>query len=98
MADIVCKFGGTSLACSENISKVRDIVKNNNKRFVIVSAPGKRNKDDIKITGGVYEDCLHSIREIRTYSEHDANGNWGLENYSRNNKNIYFRKQTITYY
>ena len=54
--------------------------------------------DDGKILKVIYEDCLHSIREIRTYSEHDANGNWGLENYSRNNKNIYFRKQTITYY
>ena len=54
--------------------------------------------DDGKILKVIYEDCLHSIREIRTYSEHDANGNWGLEIYSRNNKNIYFRKQTITYY
>lgn len=54
--------------------------------------------DDGKILKIIYEDCLHSIREIRTYSEHDANGNWVLENYSRNDKNIYFRKQTITYY
>lgn len=54
--------------------------------------------DDGKILKVIYEDCLHSIREIRTYSEHDENGNWCVENYSRNNKNIYFRKQTITYY
>ena len=51
--DIVCKFGGTSLASSENIRKVRDIVLAGNKRFVVVSAPGKRNKEDTKIT-----DCL----------------------------------------
>ncbi len=51
--DIVCKFGGTSLANSENIKKVKEIVISGKKRFVVVSAPGKRFKDDIKIT-----DCL----------------------------------------
>lgn len=51
--NIVCKFGGTSLACSQNIEKVKDIVKKDKKRFVVVSAPGKRSKEDIKLT-----DCL----------------------------------------
>lgn len=51
--DIVCKFGGTSLANSENIKKVKDIVLSSKKRFVVVSAPGKRFKEDEKIT-----DCL----------------------------------------
>ncbi len=51
--NIVCKFGGTSLASSENIKKVKEIVLSGNKRFVIVSAPGKRDKNDIKLT-----DCL----------------------------------------
>lgn len=51
--NIVCKFGGTSLASSENIKKVKDIVLSGNKRFVIVSAPGKRDKNDVKLT-----DCL----------------------------------------
>ncbi|MBQ3048105.1 MAG: aspartate kinase [Clostridia bacterium] len=51
--NIVCKFGGTSLACSQNISKVADIVKKSKNRYVIVSAPGKRSSDDTKIT-----DCL----------------------------------------
>ena len=46
--NIVCKFGGTSLASSENIRKVKEIVLGDNKRFVIVSAPGKRTKDDTK--------------------------------------------------
>lgn len=53
---------------------------------------------DGKVQKVIYEDCLHSIREIRTYPEHDKMGNWVQENYSRNDKNIYFRKQTITYY
>ena len=51
--DIVCKFGGTSLANSENIGQVKKIVLADKKRFVIVSAPGKRFKEDEKIT-----DCL----------------------------------------
>jgi len=51
--NIVCKFGGTSLASSENINKVKNIVLQGKKRFVIVSAPGKRNLSDTKIT-----DCL----------------------------------------
>lgn len=51
--NIVCKFGGTSLACSKNISQVASIVKKAKNRFVVVSAPGKRNSEDIKLT-----DCL----------------------------------------
>lgn len=47
----VAKFGGTSLASAEQIKKVCDIVLSDNKRkIVVVSAPGKRNKEDIKVT------------------------------------------------
>ena len=62
--DIVCKFGGTSLASSENIQKVKDIVLSGKKRFVIVSAPGKRNKEDIKLT-----DCLISCFNLSKQGE-----------------------------
>lgn len=48
--NIVCKFGGTSLANAQNIEKVKNIVLSGQKKFVIVSAPGKRNKADTKIT------------------------------------------------
>lgn len=46
MKDIkVCKFGGTSMATRESINRVIDIVSADDRRkFVIVSAPGKRNK------------------------------------------------------
>lgn len=51
MSTITCKFGGTSLASTENIKKALDIVKSNDeRRFVIPSAPGKRHDDDKKIT------------------------------------------------
>jgi aspartate kinase len=48
---IVCKFGGTSLADAGQIRKVAAIVNADpRRRFVVVSAPGKRYKDDQKIT------------------------------------------------
>ncbi|MDP4180632.1 MAG: aspartate kinase [Bacillota bacterium] len=47
----VCKFGGTSLASAEQIKKVCEIVTSDSDRqLVVVSAPGKRSKDDIKVT------------------------------------------------
>lgn len=47
----VAKFGGTSLANAEQIKKVCDIVVSDpDRRLVVVSAPGKRHKDDIKVT------------------------------------------------
>lgn len=47
----VAKFGGTSLANAEQIKKVCDIVLSDpERRLVVVSAPGKRFKEDIKVT------------------------------------------------
>ncbi len=47
----VCKFGGSSLADAGQISKVCDIVlADKDRRIVVVSAPGKRDKNDIKVT------------------------------------------------
>lgn len=47
----VVKFGGSSLADAEQVKKVVKIVTSDPARkFVVVSAPGKRNKSDIKVT------------------------------------------------
>lgn len=47
----VAKFGGTSLASADQIKKVCSIVTSDpERRIVVVSAPGKRHKDDIKVT------------------------------------------------
>ncbi len=47
----VAKFGGTSLADAKQITKVFNIVKADpQRRIVVVSAPGKRSPDDIKVT------------------------------------------------
>ena len=51
MNKIVAKFGGTSLADANQIKKVCDIVNvNPDRKYIVVSASGKRNKDDDKIT------------------------------------------------
>jgi aspartate kinase len=47
----VVKFGGTSMANAVQIKKVCDIVLSDRERqVVVVSAPGKRHKDDTKVT------------------------------------------------
>ena len=47
----VVKFGGSSLANAEQFKKVGNIIKVDESRvYVVPSAPGKRFKDDIKVT------------------------------------------------
>jgi aspartate kinase len=51
----VCKFGGTSLATAKTLALVKDIILSDPARkFVVVSAPGKRFKDDDKVTDLLY--------------------------------------------
>ena len=51
----VLKFGGSSLADSTQFAKVKGIVESEACReVVIVSAPGKRNSGDSKITDLLY--------------------------------------------
>lgn len=48
---IVAKFGGSSLADSAQFKKVKDIIlSDSNRRYIVVSAPGKRDSKDFKIT------------------------------------------------
>ena len=47
----MAKFGGSSLASSNQLQKVIDIIRGDSKRrAVVVSAPGKRFADDRKVT------------------------------------------------
>ncbi|MCB5954678.1 aspartate kinase [Enterococcus sp. CWB-B31] len=47
----VIKFGGSSLASAEQLQKVLQIVKEDpSRKFVVVSAPGKRSDNDTKVT------------------------------------------------
>ena len=47
----VCKFGGASLANADQIKKACDIMLSDpTRRVMIVSAPGKRTREDTKVT------------------------------------------------
>lgn len=47
----VCKFGGSSLADAARVQHVCDIIlADEQRRIVVVSAPGKRHADDLKVT------------------------------------------------
>lgn len=51
----VVKFGGSSLASAEQFKKVGNIIrKEESRRYVIPSAPGKRTPDDTKVTDMLY--------------------------------------------
>ena len=52
----VLKFGGTSMANADSIKQVASIIQaDKQNRFVVVSAPGKREKSDIKVTDLLYK-------------------------------------------
>ncbi len=52
----VCKFGGTSMADGITMRRVAKIVESDpSRRYVVVSAPGKRFSGDSKITDLLYE-------------------------------------------
>ena len=59
----VCKFGGTSMATKESILQVKNIIESeSSRRFVIVSAPGKRFSGDEKVTDLLYACYDEKIR------------------------------------
>ncbi len=52
----VCKFGGTSMADGITMLRVRKILESDPaRRYVVVSAPGKRFSGDVKVTDLLYE-------------------------------------------
>ena len=56
----VVKFGGSSLANAEQFQKVGNIIRADEDRcYVVPSAPGKRFSDDVKVTDMLY-DCYHT--------------------------------------
>ena len=69
MDSLVCKFGGTSLADATQIRKVREIVRADpRRRFVVVSAPGKRDSDDQKVTDLLLT-CWHLAGQNLDFSQ-----------------------------
>ncbi len=59
----VAKFGGTSLADARQVRKVKAIIEaDDQRRYVVPSAPGKRKPDDKKITDLLYL-CQENARQ-----------------------------------
>ena len=59
----VAKFGGSSVADAAQLRKVQAIVEeDSDRRIIVVSAPGKRTRDDAKITDLLYKchDCARA--------------------------------------
>ena len=51
----VVKFGGSSLASAEQFKKVGNIIRaDKTRKFVVPSAPGKRDSKDTKVTDMLY--------------------------------------------
>ena len=69
----VVKFGGSSLADAEHFRQVASIVKADPaRRYVVPSAPGKRYKDDTKVTDMLYR-CYEMIRNHENIDEYYEN-------------------------
>ena len=68
----VVKFGGSSLADAEHFRRVADIVRSDpSRRYVVASAPGKRCKEDVKVTDMLYR-CYEMIRSHESAEAIDA--------------------------
>ncbi len=65
----VCKFGGSSVANAEQIAKIVDIVlADPTRRIVVVSAPGKRDSGDTKVTDMLIA-CAELALSCKDYEE-----------------------------
>ncbi|MGM9886070.1 MAG: aspartate kinase [Lactococcus sp.] len=74
----VVKFGGSSLASAEQIEKVYHIVKSDpDRKIVVVSAPGKRTKEDTKVTDALiaYYNAYKNEDDLRSHQD------WIIERY-----------------
>ncbi len=65
----VVKFGGSSLADANQFRKVADIIKSDpSRRYVIASAPGKRDTHDVKVTDMLLQ-CFRLVRDKKSIDE-----------------------------
>ena len=65
----IVKFGGSSLANAEQFQKVGEIIRSDeSRRYVVPSAPGKRNDKDEKVTDLLYE-CYDAAASGSAYKK-----------------------------
>jgi len=74
----VTKFGGSSLASATQLKKVLDIIKDDpGRKFVVVSAPGKRNAEDTKVTDAL----IRYYKEFTSDKDVTQTQQWIIERY-----------------
>ena len=74
----VIKFGGSSLASAQQLTKVLNIVKtDNSRRIVVVSAPGKRNTQDTKVTDAL----IAYYKAYKNGDDTSENQSWIISRY-----------------
>ena len=67
MRSIALKFGGSSLADAGQFRKTAAIIhKSQSRRYVVVSAPGKRNSGDTKVTDMLYA-CYNAAADGKDF-------------------------------
>ena len=65
----VVKFGGSSLASAEQFAKVGKIIHaDKERRYVVPSAPGKRNSKDTKVTDMLYH-CYELAEQSKAFNK-----------------------------
>jgi len=66
---VVTKFGGTSVADAAQFRKIKEIVSSNpERRFIVVSAPGKRFPEDEKVTD-LLLDCYEKASAGESFAD-----------------------------
>lgn len=74
----VTKFGGSSLASAQQLQKVLNIVKSDSeRRFIVVSAPGKRDAQDTKVTDALIQYYNH----YKNNQDTSADKAWIIQRY-----------------
>lgn len=69
----ITKFGGSSVANATQFKKVKDIIQSDpNRKFVVVSAPGKQTQKDNKITDLLYLMDAHKQYHVDASSVYQA--------------------------
>lgn len=71
---IVCKFGGSSVENATQIEKVKNIIGDNkNRKYIVVSAPGRDERYQEKITDHLINVALDGehLKEKKDHSRHE---------------------------
>ncbi len=72
MKTVVAKFGGTSLADAGQFRKIKAIIEEDpSRRILVASAPGKRFKEDIKVTDLLLSCYENAVSEKAFYGDLD---------------------------